>query len=176
MKGSNKPAFSVLCELLQNLFKHCCCLWEYRCRHMKHDFEKTKHCQVHKENRHENKGNIFFTLKFYHSAVLFLVVVDITFCRNKFDRSIQLAVLSFPVLIPHLANNPILLWELCSVTYKTTACLHYAFPFFWARDKICPTRPGIKTTQHVHSCLVKMRLMFLEQSNYILCIFTGSAI
>lgn len=144
---------------------------------MKHNFEKTKCCQVHKENRLENKENIFSHLfKFYHSAVLFLVVVDITFCRNKFDRSIQPAVLSFPVPIPHLANNPILWWEFCLVTYKTTGCLHYAFPFFLARDKTCPTRPEIKTTQHVHSCLVKTRLMFLEQSNYILCIFTGSAI
>lgn len=140
------------------------------------DFEKTKCCQVHKASRLENKANIFsHFLKFYHSAVLFLVVVDITFCRKKFDRSIQLAVLSFPVLIPHLANSPILGWELCLVTYNTTGCLHYAFPFFWARDKTCSTIPGIKTTQHVCSCLVKMLFMVLGQSNYILSIVTGSA-
>lgn len=76
---------------------------------------KTKCCQVHEENRIENKANIFSHLfKFYHSAVLFLVAVDITFCRKKFDISIQLAVLSFPVLIWHLASNPVLWWELCS--------------------------------------------------------------
>lgn len=122
---------------------HATWLWEKKCY------------QIHKENRFENKANIFSHLfKFYHSAVLFLVVVDITFCRKKLDRSIQLAVLSFPVLIAHLANSPILCWELCSVTFKTTGCPHDAFPFFGARDRTCPTRPGIQTTQHVLSCLV----------------------
>lgn len=157
--------------------KKCCKVKSFMSLCTIHDFEKTKCCQVHKANRLENKANIFSHFwKFYHSAVLFLVVVDITFCRKKFDRSIQLAVLSFPVLIPHLANNPILWWELCSVTYKTIGCLHYVFPFFWARDKTCPTITEIKITQHVHSCLVKMLLMVLGQSNYILGIVRGSAI
>lgn len=138
---------------------------------------REKMLQIHKENRFENKANIFSHLfKFYHSAVLFLVVVDITFCRKKLDRSIQLAVLSLPVLIAHLANSPILCWQLCSVTYKTIGCPHDAFPFFGARDRTCPTRPGIQTTQHVLSCLVKMWFVFLEQSNYSLCIVTGLAV
>lgn len=54
---------------------------------LKYDCDQTKCCQIFKANRGGNRENIFFTfLKCYHSAVLFVAVVDITVVeRNVTD-------------------------------------------------------------------------------------------
>lgn len=88
----------------------------------------------------EQRKYLFTNVEFYHSSVLFVAVVDITFAeRNVTDL--------FSVLRPHPAQSsqPVV-QVVCSYLTSQGIVFVVHFHLVQAGDEACPAMPGIKTT------------------------------